>query len=875
MDGGSGHPFDRGRPTSTITTSSTSETDDLNTLENDGFHSLHELRIVKEKASTPSLSGSSGTGSTDRSSLSSSALTAERRRSARARLSAALSAVKPWSPPVVPPEPKPASAPIPLQRMYDDSDSRTFSPAFTPIPFDASSLNPPSSPSPETIARKTYQMGHLNIITSSSGWDIRLKELVMKEASAVAAPMDMEEEERRMREDEERLRERRRQEINRNYVRSRSLSSHSPFHHPQDRTSHHSTPSSPPVSSGAASPCSSSPSPPAADPLAQTGLVPATPSPSSPSPPPPTLPRLAIRRSSSSVPDPDSEGYFRPRLPLSSPSSLLNMASPTRRSSAPHPFLGEFGFADRLRVIDGEDGEYATRFSSIVTAYDERLREIVMEAARPAYQRNRVRRTTVAHVQVRREEVEEDDELVEIVGEVDGVEELPHVAVAAEKGDDEVSFAKDDGEDVSDENSSVRVRSSPEPLPTSTPSRSGSIRRRRKRTSSAPSNPLLNILDINSLLSPGPMTPMTPSTPTLHHSHLRMPMLDPASPAADHSELSAPLPPPFRRKEFTPDQAIPEEEDGEDGDVKKSDTLKGRTRSMRAKTLPSSLIVQRDEEVTDTDAPSTLEEKNETMMISDTPASPSSSMVQDKTEDLPLDTIEDVTTAGRSSRPSSPILSSTTTPTRPTRIQIPNPPDFNTILASIASPDATAPDFETIMASISTSPRAGIVSPLTSPRVRAGPLSPGASSTGVAAKTGYAARKAALMQKPRVPGAAVKKVGRKEKEEGKKGEERGMKKEGKKEEERGAKKEGRRSLKAGKTEGKSAKRSSAPPPSRVKVGTGSKGPRTVKSLSTLKPNDGKGEKGADEVEDDEEAAKDRRHDSGVICAGVNAGEGVE
>ncbi|KAJ3213291.1 hypothetical protein HDU67_003084 [Dinochytrium kinnereticum] len=67
--------------------------------------------------------------------------------------------------------------------------------------------------------------------------------------------------------------------------------------------------------------------------------------------------------------------------------------------------MNDIGVSDRLCLLEQEQEStgYSMQFSNIVTAYDDRLREIVVEAARPAYERNRVRRSTVAHLQVGKE----------------------------------------------------------------------------------------------------------------------------------------------------------------------------------------------------------------------------------------------------------------------------------------------------------------------------------------------------------------------------------------------------------------------------------------------------------------------------------------
>ncbi|RKO86332.1 hypothetical protein BDK51DRAFT_47060 [Blyttiomyces helicus] len=117
--------------------------------------------------------------------------TVERRRAARARLSSALSTSKPWRPPgaaqrdekgrekgtekpvsageaAVPPAAEPEVAP-PVEKVDE-------------APTTATVL-------PDSKSRKTNQLGRLTMITAASGWDIKLRELVMKEAKLSPEPV--------------------------------------------------------------------------------------------------------------------------------------------------------------------------------------------------------------------------------------------------------------------------------------------------------------------------------------------------------------------------------------------------------------------------------------------------------------------------------------------------------------------------------------------------------------------------------------------------------------------------------------------------------------------------------------------------------------
>ncbi|KAI9365006.1 hypothetical protein DFJ73DRAFT_792550 [Zopfochytrium polystomum] len=144
-----------------------------------------------------SISGSSNAGSdgigpaTERAvyvAPTSSAVTANRRKSARAKLSAAILSAKPW------PLPNSSSAaaltneafvPEPDNVAVGTPTSQS-APVTPRIPTSGILRNGTPGPADEE-ARRTDQLGRLNMITAASGWDIRLRELVMKEATSAPA----------------------------------------------------------------------------------------------------------------------------------------------------------------------------------------------------------------------------------------------------------------------------------------------------------------------------------------------------------------------------------------------------------------------------------------------------------------------------------------------------------------------------------------------------------------------------------------------------------------------------------------------------------------------------------------------------------------
>ncbi|KAJ3094393.1 hypothetical protein HDU97_008121 [Phlyctochytrium planicorne] len=246
----------------------------------------------------------------------------------------------------------------------------------------------------------------------------------MKEVAEVEVNGLDEEEERRLREDEERILRKRRMEIqmrtpSRNsphavagtigsanssrastpanigggVIRSRSLSGSIARH------AFNSTPPSPspsplprPASAGGDESTIVFPSAPPSSPLLQTsqphfrGLR-------SPSRSISSLSTLGETLESS----PDQNPHDLP-TPSSERPSFFGMQSPRLRRAT----MANLGLSSPAASLDGAvDGDlvYENQFSNIVGAFDERLREIVVEAARPAYERSRVaRRGTVVSV---------------------------------------------------------------------------------------------------------------------------------------------------------------------------------------------------------------------------------------------------------------------------------------------------------------------------------------------------------------------------------------------------------------------------------------------------------------------------------------------
>ncbi|KAJ3135803.1 hypothetical protein HK101_004078 [Irineochytrium annulatum] len=392
---------------------------------------------------TPSLSGSSGTVSTDRSSLGgnggSSALTADRRRSARARLSAALKSAKPWQPP--PPD-------LTTMMAAAVSQAQSSAPEVEESAADLTTTSSTPALSPELIAKKADQLGRLGIITSASGWDIKLRELAMKEANQPVD--DPEEEERRLREDEERLKQRHSDTKNR---RSRSRLG-------GDRTPMMTPPMSSPAPDpgGLLSPTSSIKD-------GYFALSTGTGSGAGSAQVSPERRRrsssvLALRTARASMADVEGATAF---TGFGSGDAL---ASPV---CAPGGLVGAAAAAAAAEQAEAEEDVI---FSTIVTAYDERLREIVIEAARPAIERVRVgRRSTVANL------------------DFTGVARGAHGAVVEAAKSDAASKDEEDGAGYLSPEEDAKERK--EPMSTSTPPTATTLARkksaRRKRTQSLPS----------------------------------------------------------------------------------------------------------------------------------------------------------------------------------------------------------------------------------------------------------------------------------------------------------------------------------------------------------------------------------------------------
>ncbi|KAI8814440.1 hypothetical protein BJ742DRAFT_766250 [Cladochytrium replicatum] len=163
-------------------------------------------------------------------------ITTDRRRAARAKLSAVIAATKPTRPPPLPPlsdrsaidhapssplaalqsrKPGPPLSPsavaidLRMNRLApsnasiasnsSNSSSIDFRPSLASAaeePFDPSSSAPPPTPATPTpyddfAQKRSEQLGTLSLITAASGWDIKLRELVMREAKMSASQVQM------------------------------------------------------------------------------------------------------------------------------------------------------------------------------------------------------------------------------------------------------------------------------------------------------------------------------------------------------------------------------------------------------------------------------------------------------------------------------------------------------------------------------------------------------------------------------------------------------------------------------------------------------------------------------------------------------------
>ncbi|KAJ3281127.1 hypothetical protein HK104_000190 [Borealophlyctis nickersoniae] len=145
-------------------------------------------------SSTPSLTSTSSGGAAGYGIPGSVSLTADRRKAARARLRGALAATKPWKPTedvgVVVANKGPAGQQGVGGAFFgrahgglrDDEKERSKTEGGGGGDTDEGGEQK-AELDEETVEMRTRQLGRLNMITAASGWDIKLRELVMKEAN--------------------------------------------------------------------------------------------------------------------------------------------------------------------------------------------------------------------------------------------------------------------------------------------------------------------------------------------------------------------------------------------------------------------------------------------------------------------------------------------------------------------------------------------------------------------------------------------------------------------------------------------------------------------------------------------------------------------